>query len=203
MIAKAAPATEPKSRNPEMDHPAAMLMLRGAIAIAFGVVAFLWPDLTLLWLVAMFAVYALLGGAVSIATALRMRGHERRWWLPLLLGIVSIIAAVYALFAPALTALVLVLVIGANAIVTGVLDIAIAVRLRKVLKGPWMLILGGAASIAFGTLVFVAPQAGALALVWLISLHAVVTGVLLLSLGLRTRRAARGGPLGTALAGGR
>jgi uncharacterized membrane protein HdeD (DUF308 family) len=175
-----------------MDHSAWMLMLRGVIGIAFGVLAVLWPGLTLLALVALFAVYAILAGAVSIGTAFTLRKTEPRWWIPLLLGIVSVVAGVYAIAVPAITALVLVLVMGANAILTGVLDLAMAVRLRNLLRGQWMLVLGGIASIVFGILVFAAPGAGALALVWLVSLQAIVTGALLLALGLRTRRASHG-----------
>ena len=67
-------------------------MLRGGIAMAFGVLAVLWPGLTLLVLVGLFAAYALLGGIVSIAAALRIRLAERKWWLPLLLGVVSVAA---------------------------------------------------------------------------------------------------------------
>jgi uncharacterized membrane protein HdeD (DUF308 family) len=173
----------------EMDRPAWMLMLRGAIGIVFGVLAVLWPGLTLLVLVALFAVYAILGGAVSIGTAFSLRRTERRWWIPLLLGIVSVIAGACAIALPAITALALVLVMGVNAILTGALDLAMAVRLRKVLRGHWLLVLGGIVSIVFGVVVIAAPEAGALALVWLVSLHAVVTGALLLALGLRTRRA--------------
>ena len=106
-------------------------MLRGAIAIAFGVLAVLWPGLTLLVLVGLFAAYALLGGIVSIAAAFRLRRTERKWWLPLLLGVISVAAGIYAVLAPSVTALVLVLVMAANAILTGVLDIAMAVRLRR------------------------------------------------------------------------
>ncbi|HEV7912199.1 MAG TPA: HdeD family acid-resistance protein [Albitalea sp.] len=191
-----ATATQAANEGPaqsEMNHSARMLVLRGVIAIVFGVLAVIWPDLTLLWLVALFAVYALLSGGVSIAAAIRIRREERKWWLPLLLGIVSVAAGIAAIVYPALTALVLVLVMGANAIVTGALDIAIAIRLRKVLRGQWLLVLSGIVSVLFGALVFALPGAGALALVWLISLHAIVTGVLLLALGLRTRRAAHGG----------
>jgi uncharacterized membrane protein HdeD (DUF308 family) len=169
-----------------------MLMLRGGIAIAFGVLAVLWPGLTLLVLVGLFAGYALLGGIVSIAAAFRMRGTERRWWLPLLLGVISAAAGIYAMLAPSVTALVLVLLMGANAILTGALDIAMAVRLRRVLHGHWMLLLGGALSILFGVLVIAVPDAGALALVWLISFYAIFTGVLLFGLGWRTRRVAPG-----------
>jgi uncharacterized membrane protein HdeD (DUF308 family) len=186
----AARAADGRLTEAQMEPSSRMLMLRGVIAILFGVLAFALPGVTLIWLVALFAIYALLGGIVSIGGALETRRVDRRWWLPLLLGIVSIAAAVYAVAYPGLTALVLVLVMGANAIFTGALDLAIAIRLRNVLRGVWLMVLSGIVSILFGMFVFAAPGAGALALVWLISLHAVVTGVLLLTLGLRARRAA-------------
>jgi uncharacterized membrane protein HdeD (DUF308 family) len=151
----------------------------------------------------MFAVFALLSGGVSIASAFRIRRTDRKWWLPLLLGIVSVAAGVFALVSPAMTVLALVLLMGANAIITGALDVVIAMRLRKVLRGQWLLVLSGIVSLLFGVLVFAAPGAGALALVWLISLYAVITGVLLLSLGWRTRRAAHDVPVHAVPAGGR
>ena len=183
-------------------NPSWMLMLRGTIAIAFGVLAVLWPGLTLLALVGLFAAYALLGGVVSIAAAFRIRPAERQWWLPLLLGVISVAAGIYAVLAPSITALVLVLLMAANAILTGVLDIAMAVRLRPMLRGHWLLLLGGAVSILFGVLVIAAPAAGALVMVWLISFYAILTGVLLFGLGLRTWRAARRLPLRRAVAAG-
>ena len=186
--ATANPAMNAGSTISRMD-PAWMLMLRGAIAIVFGVLALAWPDLTLLLLVGLFAAYALLSGVVAIVAAFRSRDTDSKWWLPLLLGIVSVAAGIGAIFYPGLTALALVLVMGANAIVTGALDLAMAVRLRRVLRGHWMLVLSGIVSIVFGVLVFLYPGAGALALVWLISLYAILTGILLLALGLRTRRA--------------
>jgi uncharacterized membrane protein HdeD (DUF308 family) len=192
MDAKA--TTMPGGRQARPEDPSAwMLILRGAIALLFGVLAILWPGITLLVLVTLFAAYALLGGVVSIVAALKVRRAERRWWLPLLLGIVSVVAGVAALVYPALTALVLVLVMGANALVTGALDIAMAIRLRRVLQGRWLLVLSGVLSVVFGVLVLLVPGAGAVALVWLVSLHATLTGVLLLGLGFRMRRAARSG----------
>jgi uncharacterized membrane protein HdeD (DUF308 family) len=179
-----------------------MLMLRGAIAVAFGVLAVLWPGLTLLVLVGLFAAYALLGGAVSIATALRMRRAEPRWWLPLLLGVISVAAGIYAVLAPAVTALVLVVLMAVNAILTGALDIAMAVRLRRAVRGHWLQLLGGVVSILFGVLVIAAPGAGALALVWLVSLYAILTGALLFGLGWRMHREARHQPLRPAAAAG-
>ena len=168
-----------------------MLSLRGAIAIAFGVLALFWPGLTLLGLVALFAAYALLGGAVAVIAAAKHRNREDDWWIPLLLGLVSLGAGIVTLIHPALTALVLVLLIGANALVAGTLDIIAAIRLRRTMRNEWLLVLNGIASVVFGMLVFLFPQAGVLAVVWLISLYALVTGVLLLALGFRMRASGR------------
>src|ERR1700704_1815813 len=108
-----------------------MLALQGAVSVLFGVLAVLWPGLTLLWLVALFAAYALIGGAVALYGAVKNRTMDKGWWLILVLGLVSVAAGVIAIFNPELTALALVLLMGANALVTGVLEIAVAIRLRK------------------------------------------------------------------------
>jgi uncharacterized membrane protein HdeD (DUF308 family) len=164
-----------------------MLALRGVIALLFGILAFMWPNLTLLWLVTLFAVYALISGVVSIAGAVQNRSSDREWWLILLLGLISVVAGIIAIMRPGMTALVLVLVMGANALVTGVLDIVVAIRLRKTIQNEWLLVLAGLASVVFGILVFLFPLAGALALVWLISAQAIVTGIFLLALAFRAR----------------
>jgi uncharacterized membrane protein HdeD (DUF308 family) len=164
-----------------------VLGLRGVIAVLFGLLALFWPGLTLLWLVALFAAYALLGGMVSVVGAIRNRKSDDDWWLLLLLGLVGLGAGVIAVVHPSLTALVLVLVMGANALLSGVLEIAVAIRLRKVMRGEWLLLLSGIASIVFGILVFLFPEAGALALVWLISAYALICGALLLAMALRLR----------------
>jgi uncharacterized membrane protein HdeD (DUF308 family) len=164
-----------------------VLALRGACGILFGALALMWPQLTLLTLVALFAAYALFGGITAIAGAIRGRKKNDDWSVMLLLGIVSTGAGILAVANPAVTALVLVLIIGANALVTGVLDIVAAIRLRRAIEGEWMLALSGLASIVFGTIVFFAPGAGALATVWLISMYAFVSGALLLVVAFRAR----------------
>lgn len=167
--------------------------LRGAVAIVFGALALMWPGITLLSLIALFAAYALLTGTASVYGAIRNKKRDDTWWLPLLLGLVGIGAGVIAVIHPGLTALVLVLLIGANALVSGVLDIAMAIRLRKIIKGEWLLALSGLMSVIFGALVFLFPGAGALALIWLISLYAFLTGALLLGLAFRLRGTAKTG----------
>lgn len=171
-----------------------MLAVRGAIAIIFGTLALLMPGLTLLSLVALFAAYAMFIGAVWTYGAIRNRKKDDHWWVLLMAGIAGLVAGGIALVHPSLTALVLVLLIGANALVTGVLDIVVAVRLRKKIHNELLLVLSGIASIVFGTIVFLFPLgAGALALVWIIGFYAIVTGALLLALALRVRSWAGGG----------
>ncbi|MEA3090965.1 MAG: hypothetical protein QOJ04_2307 [Caballeronia sp.] len=164
-----------------------MLALRGAAGILFGFLALFWPDLTLLLLVGMFAAYALIGGIAAISAAIRNRSIRTDWWIPLLLGLCTIAAGLIAVAAPGVTALVLIAVMGANAIVTGVLDVIAGVRLKKRGRTEWLLFFIGILSVLFGIFVLLFPGAGALALVWMISTYAIVTGALLLVLGLAAR----------------
>jgi uncharacterized membrane protein HdeD (DUF308 family) len=164
-----------------------MLALRGAAGILFGFLALFWPDLTLLLLVGMFAAYALIGGIAAISAAIRNRSIRTDWWIPLLLGLCTIAAGLIAVAAPGVTALVLIAVMGANAIVTGVLDVIAGVRLKKRGRTEWLLFFIGILSVLFGIFVLLVPGAGALALVWMIGTYAIVTGALLLVLGLAAR----------------
>jgi uncharacterized membrane protein HdeD (DUF308 family) len=164
-----------------------MLALQGLFALLFGVLALLWPSVTLLWLVIMFSAYAMLSGIVAVIAGIGNRKSDSRWWLVLLMGVVSIAVAIIAILNPALTAIALVLLMGANALVTGVIQLAIAIRLRKQIEREWVLVLAGVVSIIFGALVLIFPGAGALALVWLISFYAMLSGVLLLMLAFRAK----------------
>jgi uncharacterized membrane protein HdeD (DUF308 family) len=98
----------------------------------------------------------------------------------LLAGILGIVAGIVAAVWPGITALVLLILIAAWAIVTGVFEIVAAYRLRDQINGEALLALGGALSIAFGVLALLMPSAGALAIVWLIGAYAIATGIVLL-----------------------
>jgi uncharacterized membrane protein HdeD (DUF308 family) len=169
--------------------------LRGVAAIIFGILAFIMPGVTLAVLVLLFGSYALVDGILNIIAAVSGRSGVRPWWALLLEGIVSIGAGLVAFFMPGLTALALVYVIAAWAVVTGVLEIVAAIRLRKAIDNEWWLGLSGALSIVFGVVLMMAPGAGALALVLWIGAYAVIFGILLVALGvrLRGRRAATRG----------
>lgn len=165
-----------------------LLALRGAIAVLFGLLAIAWPAITLLTLALFFAAFALLAGAVWTFGAIASRTTDQRWWLMLLLGLVSLAAGVLAAIDPALTTLALVLVMGVNALVSGVIDIVVAVRLRRHMRGEWLLLLSGVVAVVFGIIVLMFPTgAGALALALLTACYALITGSLLLALAFQVR----------------
>lgn len=163
-------------------------ILRGILAIAFGVLAFFAPPLGIAVLVGLFAAWALIDGVTNLASGLRGRGRDRSWWLAILEGIVGIVAGVIALLFPAYAAEALVLIIGAWAIVTGIFEIVAAIRLREQITGELWLGLAGLASVMYGVVLFLFPGVGALSLVWLIGGFAIVFGAFLIALGLRLRR---------------
>jgi uncharacterized membrane protein HdeD (DUF308 family) len=168
------------------------LAIRGVIAIAFGIIAFLLPGLTLGALILLFAAYAIVDGVSHVITGIRQRSGDRPDGLMILGGIVGIAVGVIAVILPGVTALFLLALIGAWAIVTGAAEIVAAYRLRKAISGEWLLALQGIISIAFGLYVWLFPGAGALAVVWLIAVFAIASGVILLMLAFRMRSLARG-----------
>jgi uncharacterized membrane protein HdeD (DUF308 family) len=164
------------------------IALRGVAAIILGVLTFVLPGLSLIVLILMFGAYAIVEGILNVVAAVRRRPVEGSRWLLLLEGLVSIAAGIVTFALPGLTALVLLYVIAAWAIVTGVLEIIAAVRVRKQIAGEFWLILSGVLSVVFGAFLMIAPGAGALALVLWIGAYAVVFGALLLGLAFRLRR---------------
>jgi len=161
------------------------LVLRGLVAIAFGVLAFVWPQITLTALVFLWGAYALVDGAFAIAAGVKSHGENKRWWVLLLEGILGVAAGLVAFLVPGITALALLILIAAWAMVTGAFEIAAAIQLRKHIKGEWLLALAGIASVLFALALLFNPAAGALALVWLIGAYSIVFGVLLIVLGVR------------------
>ena len=161
------------------------LVLRGLAAIAFGVLAFVWPQITLTALVFLWGAYALVDGAFAIAAGVKSHGDNKRWWVLLLEGVLGVAAGLVAFLVPGITALALLVLIAAWAMVTGAFEIAAAIQLRKYIKGEWLLALAGIASVLFALALLFNPAAGALALVWLIGAYSIVFGVLLIILGVR------------------
>lgn len=163
------------------------LVVRGLAGIAFGVITFLWPGITLTALVFLFAAYALIHGVMSIIGAVRAAERRERWGALVFEGVVGLAACALTVLWPAITVLALVIVIGAWAIITGVLEIAAAIRLRQFISGEWLLALGGAASIIFGFLILFMPIAGALVVALWVGAYAFIFGIIEVVLGIRLR----------------
>ena len=163
-----------------------LLLLRGLLSIAFGILAFAWPGLTLASLVLLFGAFAFADGVFALVAALR--GGHRPWWLLLLEGVVGIGVGIVTIVSPGITALALLFYIAFWAIAQGVLEIAGAVALRKEIEHEWLLGLSGLASVAFGILVMVYPTSGAFAIGVLVGAYAILFGIMFIALALRLRK---------------
>lgn len=163
-----------------------VLALRGVAAIVFGVLAFAWPGITILSLVMLYGAYALVDGVFSIFAAIGGGTPAPRWWLAIV-GILGILAGLIAFANPVLVGFYLLWFIGAWAIVSGVMEIIGAIRLRKEIDNEWWLILHGVISVLFGIFLFVEPLTSALALIWVIGAYAVAAGVIMIALAFRLK----------------
>lgn len=161
--------------------------LRGALAILFGILAILMPGVTLAAMVLIFGAYSVVDGVFALVAGLRAARHHERWWHLALEGIVDLVVGVIALAIPLATALALLYLVSAWAIVTGLFRIAAAIRLRKEIEGEWLLVLNGALSVLFGIVIMAYPGAGLVTLVWLLGMYAMLFGIILVTLGFRLR----------------
>jgi uncharacterized membrane protein HdeD (DUF308 family) len=164
-----------------------VIALRGLCAVLLGIAAFALPGVTLIALVVLFGVYAFADGLLAVVAAARAVKHDRPWWPLVVEGVVGIAIGVLTFFWPDLTVMTLLYLIAAWAILTGILEIVAALRLRREIAGEWLLAVAGVLSIAFGLYVLANPLAGALAVIAIIGAFALVFGIVLIALGWRLR----------------
>lgn len=165
-----------------------VLVIRGLFGIMLGVFAFLQPFTTMHALIVLFGAYAIIDGLFAAGASIRAAEHHMRWWPLLLEGLIGLAAGIFALVMPGVTAIVLVAVAGVWAVMTGVLEIMTAIRLRRHLHNEWLLVVAGALSIIFGFAIVTFPVAGAVWFVLLIGSYALIFGVMFVMLGLRMRQ---------------
>jgi uncharacterized membrane protein HdeD (DUF308 family) len=162
------------------------LLIRGIAAVLFGILVLLWPGLTLLALVFLFGSYAIVDGVTGLWHYASAKDRRSVWQI--VGGVISVAAGIIAMVWPGITALALALVIGSWALVLGVSQIAAAFDVRKTVSQWWLWLLTGIVTALFGLLVVVAPGAGILSLLGLVSAFAVVSGALLIASGIELRR---------------
>ncbi len=162
-----------------------VFLLRGVIALIFGLLAFLVPTITLASLILVFAAYAFVEGIFAVGAGLGAPGGTR-WWI-VIGGILAILIGILTFLNPGATALVLVIYIGALWIVRGIAEVVTAITLRKMIEGEWLYILIGVVSVLVGLYLIVFPGDGAIALLWLIGFYAIFAGIMYLAMAFRLR----------------
>jgi uncharacterized membrane protein HdeD (DUF308 family) len=162
-------------------------VIRGIAAIVFGIIAFVYPGITVATLVLFFGAWVLIDGIFRVVGAIGHRASDPDWGWHIVIGIVGIIVGLLTFHAPQITALALIIYIAAWALMIGATEIAFAIKLRREIKGEWFLILMGLASIVFAILLLWNPIAGAAAVIWLIAWYAVVLGILAVFFGFRLK----------------
>ena len=171
--------------------------LRGLIAIAFGLAVLLWPVLTLGVMVLLFGLFALFEGGLTIVTVFG-KGNEKGGWTLLFEGVAGLLVCVIVLLGsslgsilwPRAAAVMLVFYIAGWAMLAGLFKIIPAIRIRREMKGEWLLGLNGCMSIVFGLILILNPDAGVVTVAWLIGLYAIFVGILLFRLGLKIQKIA-------------
>jgi uncharacterized membrane protein HdeD (DUF308 family) len=164
-----------------------LFLVRGILAILFGIGILLLPAITVIVLVVMFGAYALVDGIILSVIAIKDRKEHSDWWLLLLTGLVNIAAGVVSFGWPGITAISLFYLIVAWAIATGISEVIFAIRFHKEIEGEWLMVVNGLVSVGFGILLIAQPVAGVLAVLWLIGSYAIAYGVMLLVLAFRLR----------------
>jgi uncharacterized membrane protein HdeD (DUF308 family) len=162
-----------------------IFLLRGVIALLFGLLAFLVPSITLASLILVFGAYAFVEGIFAVGAGFGAPGGTR-WWI-VIGGILAILIGILTLLNPGATALVLVIYIGALWVVRGISEVVTAFTLRKMIEGEWLYILSGVVSVLVGLYLVVFPGQGALALLWLIGFYAIFAAVMYLAMAFRLR----------------
>jgi uncharacterized membrane protein HdeD (DUF308 family) len=161
--------------------------LRGVIAVVFGALALLRPDVTLDALVLLFGFFAIVDGTLSLIGGVSMIGGGMAWGGPVFGGLLGIAVGIATFVWPGPTALTLLYLIAFWAVCTGIMEIVAAVQLRRDFPHPLLLGFAGALAVVFGILLVADPGAGALSIIWLIGSYAIVFGVSFILLGFRLR----------------
>lgn len=165
-----------------------VLLLRGLAAVVFGILAVSMPGLTLFMLVITFGIYTIFDGVLEIWNGFTNRAQHDRWWVDVLIGLAGVIAGILIMSLPGVTARVAIYFIAAWMLVTGVLQIITAIRVRKEVSNEWLMILSGALSALLGVYFFAFPGGGAVSLVWVIGIYAILFGIMLVVMSFKARK---------------
>ena len=155
-----------------------MTLIRGIVAVIFGVAALVWPTITLIALLTIFGIFMLIEGIITFVSAFRASREETSWWWLVIEGVVDFIIGVAVFAIPGITTVALLYFIAAWAIIAGAIKIITALQNRREISGVWLYGLGGLISLIFGLAVLTNPGIGAVAIVIAVGLFAISIGIL-------------------------
>jgi uncharacterized membrane protein HdeD (DUF308 family) len=165
-----------------------VLVLQGILGIVFGVIAIAVPDIALVTLAYLFAIWAIVAGLTQISVGWRIAEHRGRAWPFAVTGVISVIAGLLAALIPGPTVLFLILLLGWWLAFQGVMEIYAAWRIRKEITGEWLMALGGIARLVVGLIVLAMPIVGAILTVALMATFSIIGGITALLVGVRLRQ---------------
>lgn len=173
-----------------------IILLRGVVILALGVLATFWPSQTFIVLVQILGVYFLLDGLFILFMSVGNRKHDVRWKGTLIQGLITLIIGAVVVFLPTFTAaalgIVLVYLLAALSLFAGAMEIIKAVRARKEIKDEWSIVLSGIFFILLAILLFIAPLSFGTAFIRIIGILAAVTGIGFLILAFKVRKVSQG-----------
>jgi uncharacterized membrane protein HdeD (DUF308 family) len=164
-----------------------VFLLRGVFALVLGILALVWPGVTFTTMVIFLGAYLLIDGLFAIVGAIGARKTNENWGLFLLTGLLGVLLGILTLMNPFATGVTLIYLVAIWALLAGLLEIILAIRLRKVITGEGWYILGGLLTVVFGILLIANPIAGAITLTWIFGFYTIVIGIMLLSLSVRLK----------------
>lgn len=168
------------------------LVVRGVAGILFGIAAVFWPGLTLVTLVYIFSIYILVSGVVGIIQSLLDLTRKKSWFLPMVIGIVELGVGLYLVRHPAVTFATFILLAGLVFIARGVFEVVMALTDDTLATNKLLLIIGGVLSALVGIILLMQPAAGGVAFVWVLGLYALITGPILIALGIDAKHVIEG-----------
>lgn len=160
-----------------------VLVIRGVLAILFGIAAVFWPGLTLVTLVYLFSAFVLIDGLVNIVSSITASGKKRHWFLSLVLGLFEVGVGVYLLRHPTVSFATLILLISFSLIIMGLVGgVGALFADDETATSKTFQFIIGAAAVVVGIVMLFQPAASGVAFVWLLGLYALVAGALQIAL---------------------
>lgn len=169
------------------------LVVRGVAGVLFGIAAVFWPGLTLVTLVYIFSIYVLVSGVVGIVQSILDMTRGRSWFLPLIIGIVELGVGLYLVRHPSVTFATFILLAGLLFIARGIFEVVMALTDEELATSKLLLIIGGVLSALVGIILLMQPEAGGVAFVWVIGLYALISGPILIALGIDAKHLSENG----------